>query len=155
MSEQATTTALGPGLEIRRVFDAPRELVWKAWTDPAQVELWSGPRGFEVISNESDLRVGGAWRMGMRSDEWGEIWQHGEFREIEPPARLVFTTAWEEPEGTPEHEMMITIGFAEAGGKTELTFQQETFISEQSRDSHIDGWSQCFDKFDEYLAAAR
>ena len=148
-------TALGPGLEIRRVFDAARELVWEAWTDPAQVALWSGPRGFEIISNESDLRVGGAWRMGMRSDEWGEIWQHGVFREIEPPARLVFTTAWEEPDGTPEHEMLITIGFSEANGTTEMTFQQATFMSEQSRDSHIDGWSQCFDKLDEYLVATR
>ena len=72
----------------------------------------TGPE-LEITFNESDLRSGGAWRMGMRSQLWGEIWQHGAFREIDQPERLVFTTAWEKPAGTPEHEMLVTIGFAE------------------------------------------
>ena len=151
MSEQATKTKTGPELEITRVFDAPRELVWAAWTDLEQLARWSGPRGFEITFNESDLRPGGAWRMGMRSQQWGEIWQHGVFREIDRPDRLVFTTAWEEPAGTPEHEMLVTIGFAEVDGKTEMTFHQAAFSAEPSRDSHIDGWTQCFDKLDGYL----
>ena len=154
MTEHATTATAGPRLEITRIFDAPREAVWAAWTEPEQVASWSGPRGFEITSNQADLRAGGAWRMCMRSAEWGELWQHGVFRQVDRPELLVFTTAWEEPDGTPEHEMLVTIRFADLGGKTEMMFQQSSFRSEQSRDSHIDGWTQCLDKLGEHLAAA-
>jgi len=150
-----TLTTNDEGISITRIFDAPREAVWAAWTDPEQVASWSGPRGFEITSNHADLRPGGAWRMAMRSDERGELWQHGVFREVVRPELLVFTTAWEQPDETPEHEMVVTIRFAELDGKTEMTFHQTSFTSEQSRDSHIDGWTQCLDKLGEHLAAAR
>lgn len=84
--------------------------------------------------------------MCMSSEEHGTFCCHGVWREITPPERLVFTTAWENPDGPPEHEMLITVTFADLGGRTEMTFHQAPFIHEQSRDSLNDGWSECFDK---------
>ena len=76
----------------------------------------------------------------------------GAWREITPPGCLVFTTAWEDPHGAPEHEMLITVTFADLGGRTEMTFHQAGFIHEQSRDGHNDGWSECVDKLAVLLA---
>ena len=140
-----------PKLVITRVFAAPRATVWAAWTTE-QMAQWAGPAGFTIPSSVADVRPGGSWRACMRSEEHGEFCQHGVYHEVVAPERLVFTTAWEEPDGTPEHEMLVTVTFADLGDRTEMTFEQATFSSEQSRDSHVDGWSQCFDKLETYLA---
>lgn len=145
-------TTTGPELVITRVFDAPRELVYAAWTDPDQLAAWSGPDSFAIVHIEGEVRPGGRWRMGMRSAEYGEYCNHGEWREVVPPERLVFTTAWEEPDGTPEHEMLVTVTFTDLGdGRTEMTFHQAAFMHERSRDSHREGWTECFDKLDTHL----
>jgi uncharacterized protein YndB with AHSA1/START domain len=151
MSETSATTA-GPELVITRVFDAPRELVFAAWTDPEQFRVWSVPTNFVVTHAEGDVRPGGAWRSAMRSDEWGELWLHGVWLEVAPPERLSFTTAWETDDGSPDHEMLITVTFTDVDGKTKMRFHQAAFIHEQSRDSHRDGWSECFDNLDSHLA---
>ncbi len=143
----------GPELVITRVFDAPRELVFQAWTDLEQLAAWSAPDTFTTVHVEGDLRPGGKWRMGMRSDAYGEFWNHGEWREITPPERLIFTTSWEETDGRPEHEMLITVTFTDLDRKTEMTFHQAVFMHDQSRDSHRDGWTECFDKLDAHLEA--
>jgi uncharacterized protein YndB with AHSA1/START domain len=152
MTTSNPITVSGPELVITRVFDAPRELVFAAWIDYEQLAIWSGPTGFTIPSVEGDLRPGGEWRMCMSSEEHGTLWCHGVWREITPPERLVFTTAWENPDGAPEHEMLVTVTFADQGGTTEMTFHQAAFIHEQSRDSHNDGWSECFDKLAVLLA---
>lgn len=146
------TTVSGPELVITRVFEAPHDLVFAAWTDLDQLAVWSGPTGFTIPSVDGDLQPGGAWRMCMTSEQHGTFWCHGVWCEIAPPERLVFTTAWEDPNGGPEHEMLVTVTFADLGGTTEMTFHQAAFIHEQSRDSHDDGWSACFDKLAVHLA---
>lgn len=143
---KTTTPATAPALTITRIFDAPRDAVWGAWTDPDQIVQWAGPEGVTIVHWEADARVGGAWRLCMRHPEWGELWQHGVFHEIVPPERLVYTFAWEEANVSPEHVMLVTVAFADLGDRTEMRFQQAVFVSEASRDSHEDGWSQCFDK---------
>jgi uncharacterized protein YndB with AHSA1/START domain len=144
----------GPALEITRVFDAPRELVFAAWLDPEQLVEWSGPKGFTVPFIEGDPVPGGPWRMCMRSAEHGDVWSHGVWREVTPPERLVFTTAWETSDGSPDHEMLITVTLTDLGGRTEMHFHQATFTSDGSRDSHNEGWTECFDKLDALLTAA-
>jgi uncharacterized protein YndB with AHSA1/START domain len=144
----------GPALEITRVFDAPRELVFAAWLDPEQLVEWSGPDGFTVPFIEGDPVPGGAWRMCMKSAEHGEIWSHGVWREVVPPQRLSFTTAWEASDGSPEHEMLITVTLTDLGGRTEMHFHQAAFASDESRDGHNEGWTECFDKLDALLTAA-
>jgi uncharacterized protein YndB with AHSA1/START domain len=142
-------------LSITRVFDAPRELVFQAWSDPKHVMSWWGPRGFTMTSWTMDLRPGGAWRGCIRSPEGLDYWSHGVYREIVLPARLVFTFAWDDEHGQPTTETLVTVTFADEGGKTKLTFHQAPFDTVEARDSHNDGWSESFERLAAYLAKAR
>jgi len=139
-------------LVLSRVFDAPRALVFKVWTQPEHLARWWGPRNYTVISYKADVRVDGSFRFGVRSPENTEHWAHGTYREIAPPERLVFTTAWEHPDGSPKHETLVTLTFAEQGDKTKLTLKQTQFESVTSRDLHRGGWSSTFDLLEQYLA---
>jgi uncharacterized protein YndB with AHSA1/START domain len=140
-------------LTVTRVFDAPRETVFRAWTDPKQAALWWGPQGFTTISCEMDVRPGGAYRACMRSPEGTRHCRRGVYREVVTPERLVFTFAWEDANGNPGHEMVVTVTFAEIGGKTELSLHQAAFETAGARDAHHAGWSSCMERFAEYLAA--
>jgi uncharacterized protein YndB with AHSA1/START domain len=143
-------------LEIVRVFDAPRSLVFKAWTDPAHTVRWMGPRGYTATHYEQDQHPGGKWRACLRRDEDGhESWQGGELREVVPPERLVFTFAWDQDDGRPGHETLVTITFADEQGKTRMTFRQAVFASVESRDGHRGGWSSAFDRLQDLMAQAR
>lgn len=152
---QAATEPAGPELHMTRVFDAPRDLVYRAWAEPERMARWAGPEGFTATFCELDARPGGAWRLGMRSPEGEEHRQGGVVREVVPPERLVFTFAWEEANGTPGHETLITLTFAEhgaAGAQTLFTFHQAPFESNASRDGHEGGWDSTFDELAAYLA---
>ena len=140
-------------LVITRVFDAPRELVWKAWTERELAMQWAGPRGFTALDFNLDPRPGGTWHLTMHSPETGELTNRGVVREAVEPERLVFTFAWDNEDGSPGREMLITITFAERDGKTEMTFTQGVFESVEDRDGHREGWSESFDKLAEYLAS--
>src|SRR5712692_7136395 len=107
-----TTEVTERELVITRVFDAPRSLVFKAWTEPDRAVRWWGPQGFTTISCEMDVRPGGAWRICMRSPNGSDEWQQGVYREIVEPERLVFTYAFEDASGKPGHETLVTVTFA-------------------------------------------
>ncbi len=84
-------------LIVARQFNAPRELIWKAWTDPVHAIHWWGPPFCPAVEMNMDVRVGGKWRHCLKSAEDGTfLWQHGGFKEIVPPERLVFTFTWGE-----------------------------------------------------------
>jgi uncharacterized protein YndB with AHSA1/START domain len=118
---------------ITREFDAPRHLVYRAWTTPELVKRWwSGERG-EVTSAEIDLRVGGMWRYVMVAQGGFEVAFHGEYREIVPDERIVCTEVYE---GMPDGEALTTTTFAEADGRTTLTMLVE-HTSKEDRDAHI------------------
>ena len=139
-------------LLIERVFNAPRELVFQAWTDPEHIRQWFGPRDHPAREMTMDVRPGGRWRGCLRSTETGnDLWLGGVYREIVPPERLVFTFAGEE-EGERGLETLVTITFAERGGKTHMTFRQSPFQSGGERDGHRGGWTSTFDRLDELLA---
>lgn len=139
----------GRELRITRVFDAPRDLVFQAWTEPERLMRWWGPKGFTTSSFEMDLRPGGGWRAVMRTPEGEEHVHYGVVREVVRPERLVFTFTWEDE---PDHEMLVTVTFTERGGKTEMALHQAPFASAESRDSHQEGWNETFDRLAEYLA---
>ena len=108
-------------LLITRVFDAPRELVWDAWTDPRLARQWWGPRDYPAVHIEMDVRPGGCWRSRLRSTATGqELWNGGVFREVAPPERLVFTFAWEE-EGERGLESVVTVILVEQNRRTLMT----------------------------------
>ena len=142
-------------LVIARVFDAPRSLVFKAWTEPERLVRWWGPRGFTTPFCEMDVRPGGAFRFGMRSPEGTEHWLRGVYREILEPERLVLTWAWEDALGKPGHETLLTLDFAEHAGKTKLTLHQAVFETVTARNAHQQGWTSGLDDLADYLAKAK
>lgn len=139
-------------LVITRIFDAPPGLVFKAWTQPEHLAHWCYPRAFTTPFHKSDIRPGGKWRVCMRSPEGKDYWVQGVYREILEPERIVFTHAWEDAEGKPGHETLVTVSLAGHHGKTKLTFHQATFESIEDRDSHEGGWNESFDNLANYLA---
>jgi uncharacterized protein YndB with AHSA1/START domain len=142
-------------LVIERIFDAPRDLVFRAWTEPERMVRWFGPRGFTSTIVKADFRPGGAYRFHLRSPDGADHWLQGVNREIVEPERLVSTYAWADAEGKATRpETLLTLTFEEHGDKTKLTLHQAVFESVTARDLHNGGWSSSLDRLAEYLAAA-
>jgi uncharacterized protein YndB with AHSA1/START domain len=151
---------------ITRTFDAPRDAVWKAWTEPERIKRWFGPRGFTTPVYQMDLRAGGKYHSAMRSPDGQDFWSTGVFREIVEPERLVITDSFADEKGnkvpasyygmSPDWsgESLITVTFEEVEGKTKMTLEGSGFsgMSAADRDNAQQGWSQSFDKLAEYLA---
>jgi uncharacterized protein YndB with AHSA1/START domain len=151
----------GYELKITRVFDAPRELVWKAWTDPAMQMQWMGPRGFSTTELDMPKTPGAPWRRTMEglvpaSGAPVKLRQHGTILEVRPPELLVFSFAWDVPSDVGLSNMdleenTVTVRLEEKGNKTVMTFTQGPFLSESACDGHTGGWNSSFDKFAEFL----
>lgn len=155
MAERNSTTADALELIIDRVFDAPRELVWKAWTDPEMMKIWSAPRGFTMPRSDGELRINGQWHATMVKPDGEQLNLGGKYLEIKEPERLVFTHVWMDENGNPTSpESIVTVTLTQRGSKTEMNFRQTGFDSVGSRDGHSEGWTECFDKLDEMLSAA-
>ncbi|HWN22417.1 MAG TPA: SRPBCC family protein [Gaiellaceae bacterium] len=123
---------------ITREFDAPKHLVYKAWTTPELVKRWWNAKRGEVTIAEIDLRVGGTWRYVMVADGGVEVGFHGEYREIVPNDRIVSTEVYEGmPEGAPEEGTLNTATFTEVEGRTTLTVLVQA-PSKEIRDAIID-----------------
>lgn len=165
MSAAVATEAVSTsyGLCITREFDAPRELVWKAWTDPEMGMQWMGPRGFRATEFVTPAEPGGRWRLVMEgcrpgSSDLVRLGQGGVTLEIKPPELLVYTFAWDERsavglEESPQKENIVTIRFEERGKKTLMHFHQTPFATEGERDGHTGGWNSVFDRFAEFMLA--
>ncbi len=152
-----------PGLVITRVFDAPRELVWKAWTEPEQFMRWWGPKNFTSPVSRIDLRVGGKYFNCMRSPEGQEFWSTGFYREIVPMERLVLTDSFADEKGNivlASHyempgewplELLVTVTFEEIDGKTKMTLRHVGIPSGTMSDNTQAGWNESFDKLAEHI----
>ena len=150
-------------LVVERVFDAPRELVWKAWAEPERCMRWWGPKGFTTPVCKIDFRVGGVWLNCMRSPEGQDFWSTGVYREIVEPERIVTTDSFADAEGNPvpaSHygmegdwplEALITVTFEELEGNTRLTLRHAGIPAGEGRDGAQQGWSESFDKLTEEL----
>jgi uncharacterized protein YndB with AHSA1/START domain len=159
MTSSGTATVTLPTDEqilITREFDAPKHLVYKAWTTPELVKRWwSGLRG-EVTIAEIDLRVGGMWRYVMMANGEFEVAFHGEFREIVPNERIVSTEVYE---GMPDAEAVDTITFTEVDGRTTLTLLVQ-HTSKEGRDAHINsgmeaGMQEAMDRLEQVAVSLR
>ncbi len=139
-----------PDLLLTRVFDAPRQLVFEAWTRPEHLRHWWGPQGFTLPICEVDLRPGGAFRLGMRGPDGTDYPFPGVYEEIVAPERLVTLGTIR---GKPGSEVRTTVTFEELGGKTKVTVRQVYFFEadEATRGATV-GWTQSLDRLGELLA---
>lgn len=140
-------------LVITRDLDAPRALVFGAWSEPRHLLQWMGPRHYPAVAYDADFRVGGAWRGCLRSPA-GEpdLWQGGIYREIVENERIVFTFTWDKAHPAQGHETLVTVTFADLpGGKTRMVLRQQFLPSIAERDGHRGGWSSAFDRLNEHL----
>ena len=151
MSEPVSETARE--LTITRLFDAPRELVFRCWTDPDHLAKWFGPAGATAPSVTVHAVEGGAWRICIRDSDGVEHWASGGYVEVTAPERLVFSFAWDESRES--EDTLVTIAFADRDGKTEMTFHQSGFVTDASRDGHVDGWRGSFDDLAAHLGGER
>ena len=144
-------------LTLTRVFDAPRALVFKAWTEPQRLARWWGPKGFTNPVCEMDVRPGGALRIVMRAPGGSEYPMTGVFREIVPPERLVFTNVAVDKAGKPLLEGFTTVTFAEEGGKTTLVLKARAVavVADAVRflDGMEEGWAQSLERLGNAVSA--
>jgi uncharacterized protein YndB with AHSA1/START domain len=149
---------------ITRVFDAPRELVFRAWTEPEHLMRWWGPNYFTTPFCTIDLRPGGAFHYCMRSPDGHDFWGKAIYREVVAPERIVYTHTFSDAEGNlvqPTHygmspdfptEVLVTVAFAEHAGKTTVTLRSASGSAAQTeRDNMQAGYNQSLDKLAEYL----
>ncbi len=152
MTDAQAETQAAPAAErtlrLRRTFAAPREKVFRAWTDPEELVKWWGPGGFTVPICELDVRPGGAFRTCMRSPDGDEYNLSGVYREVTPPERLVFTWVWREG-ALAGQETLVTVEFHDRDGATEVVLTHEGFPDAAVRGMHEQGWSSSLDCLEE------
>jgi uncharacterized protein YndB with AHSA1/START domain len=142
--------AAKPSLTLTRSYPVAPEKVWRAWTDPQAVSKWWGPGPGEPVSlAELDVRVGGRFRIVFGGPDGKAHECAGEYKEVVPNRKLVFTWSW--PNSTPERVSVVTIIFEDVKGKTQLTFKHEQLFNEEVRDNHKRGWSGALDKLAAHL----
>jgi len=171
IKNDATEAPTDPIFVISRTFDAPRELVWEAWTNPEHMKHWWGPKGCAVRSAKMDLRPGGIYHYCMRTPDGRDMWGKFVYREIVAPERLVFVNSFsDETGGLTRHpmsptwplEMLSTFTLVEQEGRTTLTIEwlplnaneveRKTF--DDGRSGMTGGWTGTLDQLAEYLAKA-
>ncbi len=174
MSDQSTKTE-SKDFVISRVFDAPRDLVWRCFTQVERLKQWWGPKGVKIAKATVDLRVGGTFHYAMQPPSGEIMWGKMAYREITPQDRIVFLNSFSDEDGGvtrhpmapnwPMHMLSIFIFEDMPGDKTKFTVhwspneatpeEQETFNSEQSRVSMTNGWTGTLDQLEAYLAEAK
>lgn len=150
MANDITAAARGREIVLVREIDATRELVFSLWIEPEHLLKWWGPHNCSAPSVSVDLREGGAWRHCILAPDGREYWSHGRYIEIDPPRRLVFTFAWENSTGQPEHEMQATVELEDVGGKTRLTFRKRELPDDAEFKLQSGGWAEALEKIGDY-----
>ena len=152
-SAAIVTTPTDREIHIERIFDAPRDRVFAAYTDPKLIPEWWGPRDTTTIVDEMDVRPGGSWRFVMRNSDGSETAFRGTYREITPPERIVQTFEWE---GMPGHVSIETATFEDLGERTKVT-STSLFHTTEERDGFLasgmeSGMNETYSRLDELLA---
>jgi uncharacterized protein YndB with AHSA1/START domain len=140
-------------LEIERVLPAARSVVFEAVSAPGELVHWFGPAGFTIPSLEFTVREGDSFRIEMQPPEGDSFHLAGEFRAVDPPARLAYTFVWEDPDPD-DVETLVELSFRELGESTQVILTQGPFKTEARRELHRNGWTDSFDKLEEHLTEA-
>lgn len=147
------TTKEKTRLEISRVIEAPRDRVYAAWTDLEQLKQWFGPENVKTRELVADARVGGTFRWDIINSEGEEMTMRGEFRELQPDKKIVFTWQWEDDEDWENHISIVTVELYDRDGGTELRLTHEQLPNEESRDGHTRGWESALDKLERLFSS--
>jgi uncharacterized protein YndB with AHSA1/START domain len=139
-------------LEMKRVLPAAPSVVFAAFSDPNELANWWGPEGFNIPSLEYDPRAGESYRIEMQPPEGDPFFLTGEFREVDPPARLAYTFVWEDPDPD-DVETLVGLSFRDLGESTEVALTQGPFKTEARRALHRGGWTDSFDKLERLTSA--
>jgi Uncharacterized conserved protein len=146
-----TETADKTSLEITRFIRAPRSRVYEAWTDPAQLRRWFGPESIQTDGIVADARAGGEFRWDLTNAEGEKMTMLGEFRELKPGRKVVFTWRWDDDELWENRTSIVTVELEDADGGTQLRLTHEQLPTEESRDSHTGGWNSALDKLEKFF----
>src|SRR6266550_7875980 len=135
-------------LEIKRLIKAPRDRVYAAWTDPAQMKHWFGPENVQTRDLIADARVGGTFRWDLTNSEGEDMTILGEYRELQPGNKIVFTWQWGDDEDWENHISIVRVELDDADGGTKLRLRHEQLPNEESRDGHRQGWNSTLNKLE-------
>jgi uncharacterized protein YndB with AHSA1/START domain len=142
----------GDGLVLRltRILPAPRATVYRALSDPGELAKWWGPRGFTAPSVEFDPRGGSGYRIAMQPPNGDLFHLSGEFREVDPPARLAFTFRWDPPDPD-DRQTVVTLSLQDRGEWTELRLTQGEFATDERLALHQAGWTESLERLEQVL----
>ena len=146
-----TKTAEKRSLQIKRFINAPRSRVYAAWTDPAQLKEWWGPESVRTRNFVADIRVGGKYRWDLINQEDEEMSVFGEYRELVPEKKIVFTWKWDDDDVWENRNSIVTVELSDRDGGTELILRHEKLPSEESRDRHNEGWNSVLDRLEKFF----
>jgi len=139
-------------LEIKRLIKAPRDRVYAAWTDPAQLKQWFGPENVQTHDFIAEVRVGGKFRWDLTSSEGERMAVGGEYHELRPGRKIVFTWQWEDDEAWENNVSIVTVELTDRDDGTELRLAHERLPNEASRDGHTRGWNSALDKLEKFVS---
>jgi uncharacterized protein YndB with AHSA1/START domain len=139
-------------LEITRIIHASRNRVYAAWTDPTQLREWFGPEDVQTEDLVVDARVGGKFRWDLTNSEGEKMTCRGEYRELQPNKKIVFTWQWQDDEDWEDRESVVTVELSDRDGGTEVRLSHEQLPNAQSRDGHTRGWNSALDKLERYFS---
>jgi uncharacterized protein YndB with AHSA1/START domain len=173
MRESAMSAAPSKDFVISRVFNAPRDLLWKCFTEPERMSQWWGPKGVKIVKSQMDFRVGGTYHYGMQNPDGQVMWGRKVYREITPPERVVLIDSFSDeagglgrhplaPQWPPQMHTIFTFE-DEPGGKTRFTVRwspyeatpEEQAVFDTGHDSMTMGWSGTLERLEAYLPKAK
>lgn len=146
-----TRTEEKTALEIKRFINAPRDRVYTAWTDPVQLKEWWGPKEVRTLKIVADTRVDGKYRWDLVNQESEKMSVFGEYRELIPGTKVVFTWKWDDDEAWENYTSVVSVEFSDRDGGTELRLTHVQLPSEASRDRHNQGWNSVLDRLEAFL----
>jgi uncharacterized protein YndB with AHSA1/START domain len=135
-------------LEIKRLIKAPRDRVYAAWTDPAQLKQWFGPEKVQTDELVADIRAGGKYQWDVTTPEGEKMTCRGEYRELQPGRKIVFTWRWDDDEDWENHTSIVTIELSDHADGTEIRLTHEQLPNEDSCKGHTRGWNSALDKLE-------
>jgi uncharacterized protein YndB with AHSA1/START domain len=147
-----TKAAERTSLQITRFINASPARVYKAWTDPAELQRWFGPENVRTIDIAAEVRVGGKYCWNLVKQDGEEMSCRGEYRELVPERKVVFTWKWDDDEAWENHNSVVTVEFLARDDGTEVKLTHEQLPSEESRDRHNEGWNSVLDRLEKFFS---